>query len=101
MINTAIDHLRKKKTLKFLPVEELDKDFEQSVDDLPDAYSAQELVYFINQLPETTKLVFNLYTIEGYTHEEIADFLKITNSTSRWHLTEAKKRLREMLKKNG
>jgi RNA polymerase sigma-70 factor (ECF subfamily) len=101
MINAAIDFIRKKKALKFLPVEELHELHEQPVDDIPDKYTAQQIVYFINQLPQTTKLVFNLYTIEGYSHEEIAAFLKISNSTSRWHLSDARKQLREIIKKNG
>lgn len=101
MINTAIDFIRKKKTLKFSPVHELQAENEHTIDDLPDTYTVQELVHFINQLPQTTKLVFNLYVLEGYTHEEIACFLGITNSTSRWHVTEARKRLREIIKENG
>jgi RNA polymerase sigma-70 factor (ECF subfamily) len=45
--------------------------------------------------------VFNLYTIEGYSHQEIAAFLHITESTSRWHLTEARKRLRKIINENA
>jgi RNA polymerase sigma-70 factor (ECF subfamily) len=101
MINAAIDFIRKKKALKFIPVEELQAEYDHPVDDIPDDYTVQQLVYFINQLPQTTKLVFNLHTIEGYSHEEIAAFLKISNSTSRWHLSEARKQLREIIKKNG
>jgi RNA polymerase sigma-70 factor (ECF subfamily) len=101
MINTAIDFIRRKKTLKFTPVHELQAENEDTIDDIPDIYTEQQLVHFINQLPQTTKLVFNLYVVEGYTHEEIAGFLDITNSTSRWHVTEAKKRLRDIIKENG
>jgi RNA polymerase sigma-70 factor (ECF subfamily) len=101
MINAAIDFIRKKKALKFIPVQELQTESEQFVDDIPDEYTVQQLIYFINQLPQTTKLVFNLYTVEGYSHEEIAAFLKISNSTNRWHLSEARKQLREIIKKNG
>ena len=101
MINTAIDFIRKKKTLKFLPTQDIEGDSEPFIDDIADEYSARELVLLINQLPQTTKVVFNLYTIEGYSHDEIAKFLNITSSTSRWHLTEAKKRLRDLIKRNG
>jgi RNA polymerase sigma-70 factor (ECF subfamily) len=101
MINAAIDFIRKKKTLKFIPVQELSDEFDQPVDDIPDEHTVQQLVHYINQLPQTTKLVFNLYTVEGYSHEEIAAFLKISNSTSRWHLSEARRQLREIIKKNG
>ena len=101
MINVAIDFIRKKKALKFLPVEGMEEEYDQAFDEIPDKYTVQQLVHFINQLPQTTKVVFNLYTIEGYSHEEIAAFLKISNSTSRWHLSEARKQLREIIKKNA
>jgi RNA polymerase sigma-70 factor (ECF subfamily) len=101
MINAAIDFMRKKKALKFIPVQELETQLDQPVDDLPDKYTVQQLVHYINQLPPTTKLVFNLHTIEGYSHEEIAGFLKITNSTSRWHLADGRKKLREIITKNA
>ena len=101
MINTAVDSIRKKKTLKFIHVQEIELGNEPFVDDIPDKYNVSDLVLLINRLPQTTKVVFNLYTIEGYSHDEIAKFLKITSSTSRWHLTEAKKRLRDLIKGNG
>jgi RNA polymerase sigma-70 factor (ECF subfamily) len=101
MIHTAIDFIRKRKSLKFVAVQAIEDAEEQSIDDLPDVYTAQDLVYFINQLPQITKLVFNLYTIEGYSHQEIAAFLHITESTSRWHLTEARKRLRKIINENA
>jgi RNA polymerase sigma-70 factor (ECF subfamily) len=101
IINASIDAIRKKQTLKFIPCQELESESELYINDIPDDYSANDLVLLINQLPQTTKLVFNLYIIEGYTHDEIATFLKISSSTSRWHLAEAKKRLRDLIKKNG
>ena len=101
MINTAIDSIRKKNTLKFIQVHELEQESDPGIDDIPDQFSAGDLLLLINQLPHTTKVVFNLYTIEGFSHDEISKFLNITSSTSRWHLTEAKKRLRDLIKKHG
>jgi RNA polymerase sigma-70 factor (ECF subfamily) len=40
--------------------------------------------------------VFSLYEIEGYSHNEISDLLKIPENTSRVYLARAKKRLREL-----
>jgi RNA polymerase sigma-70 factor (ECF subfamily) len=101
MVNACIDYLRKKKNMRFMAVDDLVKEYEQPMDNLSDKYSVDELVLMINKLPETTRTVFNLYEVEGYSHEEISAFLHISQSTSRWHLTEAKKRLREMIRKNG
>lgn len=101
MVHTAIDALRRKKTLHYVPVEETTGEGEPYSDELPDRYTAEELLFYIHQLPEQTKLVFNLYTIEGYSHEEIASFLGISGSTSRWHVTEARKRLQKMIQNHG
>ncbi|WP_316836247.1 RNA polymerase sigma factor [Pedobacter nutrimenti] len=62
-----------------------------------DKLYAEDLMQAIRQLPHATKLVFNLSVIEEYTHKEIADHLDITEGTSRWHLSEAKKQLRKIL----
>jgi len=48
------------------------------------------------QLPEIQRTIFNLYEVEGYSHEEVAALLTIPESTSRTYLTRAKKKLREL-----
>lgn len=58
---------------------------------------AEDLLKCIRLLPDATRLVFNLSVIEGYSHGEIGEQLNIRESTSRWHLSEGKKMLREML----
>jgi len=100
MVNTCIDYLRKRKALKYVSIEEVTEGSDTKIEHLLDDYTSQELISFINQLPRTTRVVFNLYVVEGYSHEEIASFLNISSSTSRWHLTEAKKRLRQIIKEN-
>ncbi|WP_413669640.1 RNA polymerase sigma factor [Mucilaginibacter sp. Mucisp86] len=58
---------------------------------------AEDLLKEIRRLPAATQLVFNLYVIDGYSHKEITEQVGISESTSRWHLSEAKKQLRAML----
>lgn len=48
-------------------------------------------------LPPMTKSVFNLYAVDGYKHNEIAELLGINENTSMWHYSEAKKRIRKQL----
>ena len=60
---------------------------------------AEALEQMIQQLPETSKKVFNLYAIDGYTHKEIGEMLNISDGTSKWHVSHARKVLQEMLKK--
>ena len=57
-----------------------------------------ELLAMVRSLPRATAAVFNLYVIEGYSHREIGEMLAISEGTSKWHLSEAKKSLREKLK---
>lgn len=59
-----------------------------------------DLAYLQNLLPPATRQVFQLYAVEGYKHEEIALQLGISVSTSKWHLAQAKTRLKEILAKN-
>jgi len=54
----------------------------------------------IEKLPEGYKLVLTLYVIEEYEHEEIANMLGITASTSRSQLARAKQKLIEIIKRN-
>jgi len=61
-----------------------------------DALEAADVLRLLHALPEEHRAVFNLYAIEGYSHNEIADLLGIAAGTSRSHLTRAKARLRDL-----
>jgi len=97
MIRTAIDFLRKNK--KKQEIVEWKEKHDPYID--PEALqqmSAQQVLYLLQNLPETTRLVFNLYITEGYTHKEIGQLLSISEGTSKWHLSEARKYLINSLK---
>lgn len=66
-----------------------------------DKLYAEDLIGMIRLLPDATQMVFNLSVIDGYTHKEISEQLNITESTSRWHLSEGKKQLRVLLEPRG
>jgi DNA-directed RNA polymerase specialized sigma24 family protein len=53
----------------------------------------------MNQLPEGGRIVFSLYLLEGYDHAEIAQILKITESTSKTQYMRAKRRVYEIMKR--
>ncbi|GAB4093403.1 RNA polymerase sigma factor [Flaviaesturariibacter terrae] len=66
----------------------------------PEVYGIIEsrgLLALVQALPDTTRTVFNLYVLEGYTHEQVASTLRIPKGTSKWHLHEARTRLKEQL----
>ena len=66
--------------------------------DLPPDISKDKLLEFIQQLPTGYRTVFNLYAIEEYSHKEIADMLKVSESTSKTQLLKARKILQKKVK---
>lgn len=69
----------------------------EAIDDL---YYA-DLLEIVDMLPDMTKVVFRKYAIEGYTHKEIGEALGFSDGTSKWHLFEARKKLKNILKNRG
>lgn len=68
---------------------------------LPEAaLEVQDLLKLVEQLPVGYRTVFNLYAIDGYTHEEIANHLGITESTSKSQLHRARALLQRMIAEN-
>ena len=60
-------------------------------------FEHNDLLALVQQLPDGYRLVFNLYSIEGYTHEEIAQKLNVKVGTSKSQLARAKKYLRKLI----
>ncbi len=61
----------------------------------------EDLLSIIDSLPKNYSEVFILYAIHGYKHREISDLKQISEGTSKWLLSEARKTLREKLKHYG
>jgi RNA polymerase sigma factor (sigma-70 family) len=60
----------------------------------------EDILTLVDMLPDATRRVFHLYAIEGYTHVEIAEMVGISVGTSKWHLSAARKRLQQLIKKH-
>lgn len=99
VVNSSLDFLKKKK-LQLTQIDEAYGLKDESLDDNDDftPASVELLKRAIAQLPEGFKVVVNLFLIEGYSHDEVAEMLGITASTSRSQLARAKQRLLEILK---
>jgi RNA polymerase sigma-70 factor (ECF subfamily) len=102
MNNTLIDEYRKRKKHmeRYSSTDsesELDYFAESNVNDALDNFGTHTILELIKKLPESTGQVFNLYVIDGYNHKEIGDLMGFAEGTSKWHLSQAKKMLREML----
>lgn len=59
--------------------------------------SSQFLLEKINELPKNTKVVFNLFVIDGFSHKEISKQLRISEGTSKWYVNEARTILKKKL----
>ncbi len=60
----------------------------------------EEVLKFMEELPDNYRIVINMYLIEGYSHKEIADHLGISESSSRTFLTRARRRIQEAFEDN-
>ncbi len=97
MVNTAIDFVRQHH--KHARQLELDQATEPYIDsEALQKLDASELLHLVRKLPPATQTVFNLYVIEGFTHKEIGVKMGISEGTSKWHLSEARKLLQKSLK---
>lgn len=97
-VRTALDKIRSHKTLLNY-VEEYDE-VKISHVEIEQKLFAEDIMKLLFELPELHRTVFNLYEIEGFSHDEIAGMLSIPVSSSRTYLTRAKYKLRELYKKS-
>lgn len=101
VVNEALQHLRANRHLPLFQTEEEAEVLPDSVP-LPDTGLDAERIYaLIRELPPGYRTVFNLYAIEGYTHPEIAEQLRISENTSKSQLSKARALLQTWLLQNG
>ena len=96
-INTSLNKLRKKGQMVLSGYESEDASFDEPIEDEADAVPLKELERMVSELPETKKVIFNLYCIERCSHREIADRLGITEKASSSLLSKARKMLAEKI----
>lgn len=96
-INTIMDFLRKKQRHEqYIQAAVEDKEVpipETTIGKM--AY--KELLALVHSLPDAQRNVFNLFVFDDCSHKEIADLLNITENNSRWHLNDARRRLKEKI----
>lgn len=94
-VNTSIDKLRAQKaTLHIDDINEID--IQHTPVSISTNLEVNDIMQLMNKLPDIQRMIFNLYEIEGYSHDEISKQLDIPDSTSRTYLTRAKARLRTL-----
>jgi len=96
MINECISFIRVQKQVKFIEDENY---FEESFNNIESQFSVEDIQFLIDSLPDGYKMVFNLYVVEGYKHQEIGKLLNINEGTSKSQLSHARKMLQEQISK--
>jgi len=97
IINSCIDQIRSEQSRQVTG--ELERAAQVDVPpSVLGGLSAMEILKMVRELPPATQAVFNLYVTEGYNHKEIASMMRISEGTSKWHLSEARKQLQGMIK---
>jgi RNA polymerase sigma factor (sigma-70 family) len=102
MVYTAIDHFRKNQ--KHQMVTQLDSvvfQVESSGESAIDKLSYEEIIRGVQELSPGYRTVFNLFIIDGLSHEEIANQLGISTGTSKSNLSKARKQLQKILFKQN
>lgn len=99
MIRESISYLRKQQFVVY-DDEVCEKHVQQTNMQTTDL-DTEHIQLLIDALPQGYKMVFVLYTVEGYKHQEIADMLSITESTSKSQLFKARKILQEKLEQQN
>ena len=98
MVHSAISRYRKQKPMVLVD------EFPETGNNIGNGYNAnglevKDLMKMIQKLPQTYRSVFNMYAIEGYSHQEIGDRLGITELLSRTNLHRARTILKDMVNK--
>ena len=102
VINEVLQHLRKKKRLpKVVSIDDNLNEFPELSENELEAYTSKQVFEIIRQLPDGYRQVLCLFSIDGYSHKEIAKALGITDSASRSQLTRARQLLKAKLKNKG
>jgi len=90
IINTALEYLRSRKMV-WTGLEAAEEFTEESP--VLDRIGTDELIRQIQELPPGYRIIFNLYAIEGYNHQEIAEMLQISEGTSKSQYSRARRQL--------
>ena len=103
IVNNAIDHYRRKKNdfiftdSDYILDSNAEAEYQEEVDDGDDTIQVDQILAAIQKLSPAYQTVFNLYVMEEYTHQQIADQLGISVGTSKSNLAKAKANLKKIL----
>lgn len=89
------DHYKKEnKRIKFLVLEDFNTGYNQNV---VEKLYEEDILRLIEKVPNASADIFVLFAIHGYSHKEISEMRSISIGTSKWHLSNARKKLQELI----
>ena len=96
VVNEGLDHIKSRS--RFSENVELETVPEPQINNvILEQMGAEAIMDLVKKLPPATHAVFVMYAVEGYNHREIAEKLNISEGTSKWHLSEARKTLQKQI----
>ena len=104
-VNLVIDHLRKSSRLETVSIDQTQEKIPEPQNEEIAKIPKNELMRMVGELPETKRVIFNLFCVEGYSHKDIAQMLDIKEKTSSSLLFKARAQLaenvRDYIRSNG
>lgn len=97
VIHCAIDYFKQRNKIKELGVEPKEEDVGVVDETLFRRITIKEIVIVLKKLPPATATVFNLFVFEELTHKEIGQLLGISEGTSKWHVNEGRKFVKQQI----
>ena len=96
VFHSLSDYFKKNsRQVYFLELEDRDAPLQEGA---IDKLYFEDILKLVDMLPDATREVFYLYAIEGYTHVEIAEKINISVGTSKWHLSNARQKLKQLIR---
>ncbi|MEM7549766.1 MAG: RNA polymerase sigma factor [Bacteroidota bacterium] len=95
VINTSLNQLRNK--LYLFPMSDVEENAKVEIPFCADGHSLDDLLSMMEELPTGCRVIFNLYAVEGYKHNEIAEMLGVSEGTSKSQLSRAKSLLKNKI----
>jgi RNA polymerase sigma-70 factor (ECF subfamily) len=89
MVNVSLERFRKQNIM--YPVEDISRyESPQISDEIMARISADELIAIIQELPPRYKMAFNLFVMEGFSHQQISEEMQISVGTSKSNIARAR-----------
>lgn len=95
-VRKCIDQLRKEKRHRYRDIDQVAEPGRNEMVNLK--LEADDVMKFIDTIPEQYRIVINMFIVEGYSHKEVAERLGVTESSSRSMLTRARKMIQNAFK---